>query len=110
MKLSFVDMHNPAFLEGNLGNKITANPKSDISLELKWLDVDGKHELFLFVYRGKKELILPLSNVIGFRRLENADVKPDPIPAPIPRGKIKAQASTPQDHVFHGMGAGKTND
>jgi len=42
-------------------------------------------------------------------------VKEKPTPASIaianaPKGKVKAQASGPTDHVYGGLGAGKTND
>lgn len=118
MKLSFAELHNPAFLAGtNLGMKleIRNTTKGPVQLDYIWKEVDqGKGQFFLRIMHKNRKLLVPESNIIGMEEIEEfvnqVEVTPVVATPTRARGKVTAQVSGPHDHVFAGQGAGKTND
>lgn len=110
------DLHNPIFLAGtNLQKKL--DPSKRMGLQLTY-DMDKEH---LLVHYKSRVLIVPLANVSGMDVPESlvylfAPAEDQPAvraAAPMstfPGGKIKAQVSSPTDHVFAGPGGGRAND
>jgi hypothetical protein len=97
--LKWCEVHSPIFLAGtNLGVKLDPSKRQGLKLQY-----DREHKELVIGW-NKEEAIIPSSNVatmvIGL--LPNANYV-EPV-----RGKVVAQVSTPQDHVFKGEGAGKT--
>lgn len=104
--IKFAELHNPLFLNGT-------------NLQLK-LDPKHRPELVLVYDRTEKELIVfykealaivPSTNVASMQPQDplvfGAHPKPTAKVVPIvqptaPKGPIKAQVSTPHDHVFKG--------
>ena len=115
INLTFAELHTPLFLNGkNWGVKLDVAAAHRGKIELHY----DRAEKELHVKAGPKLAIIPLSNVVsmtpapeGLDSLESIS-KMEFVPKPKPGtpGKIKAQASTPMDHVFNGIGAGKTHD
>jgi hypothetical protein len=105
--LSYAELHNPLFLSGtNHGQKLQQGAKG---IDLQY---DRKEKELLVLFNGKLAII-PSSNVASMTLLE---LPKEPV-AEIPRdfsvkpvGKLRAQASTPMDHVFAGPGQGKTGE
>lgn len=104
IKLSFAELHTPLFLGGkNFGLKLISKNTTDPDLTY------DQSEKELWVEHNKKIAIIPCSNVVSMTPFAPS-IMPDSVPAPIaPAKKVKAQASTPMDHVFS-EGPGKTHD
>ena len=101
MKIKMQGMHIPLFLAGkNFGSTLDVDKVAGLEL-----DFDPKTQVTTATYKGKTAYI----GVFGV-------VYPDGVAEPAravmslaPQGKIKAQASTPTDHVF-APGPGKVKD
>jgi hypothetical protein len=90
-KVEFAELHGPLFLAGkNHGLKLFS--KAGLCLEYD----EEKKQLFA-TYNGKTSRI-PEANISSF--IEASSIPVVETPAPPPKGKVKAQVSTPQDHVF----------
>ena len=100
-KVYFAELHNPLFLAGkNHGVKLSQ--KSALQLEY---DEEKRH---LFVTYNGQESRIPESNVASMTTTDpDAKFIRKAVPAPV--NKVKAQVSTPQDHVF-ADGPGRTRD
>ncbi len=98
--LEFAQLHYPLFLAGkNHGVKLFN--KAGVSLAY-----DRAEKELIVIYSGKTAII-PSSNIASMERPQSSTQKE--VPAPAPRGKIKAQVSTPTDHVF-AEGPGRLRD
>lgn len=111
--LKYIQTHNPLFLAGtNFGTKIDLNRRSDATLIY-----DREFgEVHLF-FKGEMAII-PLSGISDMWpktmqdfMIESVHVVEAPTIQEVPqlRKPVKAQVSTPTDHVF-AQGAGKTRD
>lgn len=99
IKLEFVELHGPLFLAGkNHGLKLFNKPGVDLSY--------SREEKELYVTYNEKTAIVPSSNISSMTALTQEKVQEKAQPT---KGVTKAQASTPQDHVFSN-GPGKTRD
>ena len=104
IELSFAELHTSLFLAGtNLGLKLQPTNR-----QIK-LIYNCHRELLVFF--NNHIAIVPLSNVASMTPKDMADLDEEAFvpeaPKPIKPGKpVKAQVSTPQDHVF-AEGAGK---
>ncbi len=99
MKVSFAELHNPLFLAGkNHGQKLFAKS----GMELNYSREDKE---LAVTYNGKTAY-LPSTSVHSY---EVSGPGPKDEKPPIVHGKIRAQVSTPQDHVFAADG-GKTRN
>lgn len=108
IELSFAHLHSPLFFARvNWGDKLDIKNTAKGKIKLTY----DQSEKELIVECGQKKTILPTTSVFSMEPI--LDIKEEPIVNSIttpPRGKIKPQASGPNDHVFGGLGAGKTND
>lgn len=100
VKIEFAELQTPLFLGGK-NHQVKLQHGSGLALEY------DREEKELLVTYNKKTAIIPSSNVasmtIGTLQAEQ------PVAAPRPGRPIKAQASSPTDHVF-ADGPGKTRD
>ena len=131
--MTFVELHTPLFLGGvNWGPKLfQKNGKGNLEL------IYDRASQELIVTFGKFQCIIPSSNIAsmtlkGFE-MTQAVQQTHPVTAGIEKAQVEtpttmiqnqpevkklgrpvkaisSQASTPHDHVFKGVGAGKTND
>lgn len=105
LEIKFAELHAPLFLAGtNLQMKL--DPTKRVGLKL----IYDRGEKELIVQWNGHEAIVPISNVASMTAKTVELIKPVPT-APHPelaRGKITAQVSTPQSHVFAGAGHGDT--
>jgi len=97
-KIDYVQLPEPLFL-GRKNHGVKVPNGNGVSIEHDELD------RVIIRYNGQKATIKHYSALIENDTPETAKAAP----APAPRGKIKAQASTPHDHVF-AEGSGKTRD
>ncbi len=101
LSLKFCELHNAMFLAGkNFGLKL--DPTKIVGLRLEY----DRKEKELLVYWADEVGIIPSSN-IAVMVPGKVEVRVESL-HPIVQGKLKAQASSPLDHVFAGPGAGKT--
>lgn len=120
VELIYAELHNPLFIGGtSFGMKLY--PKQAKG-ELKML-YDREHKELLITFKNH-ESIVPSSNIASMtpsatslkeqitQKVENTDGPHKAKPGPKPKISSAAgsQASTPHDHVFAGLGAGKTRD
>ena len=97
--LKWCEVHSPIFLAGtNLGVKLDPSKRQGLKLQY-----DREHKELVIGW-NKEQAIIPSSNVATMV----VGSLPKPALATAPTGKVVAQVSTPQDHVFKGEGAGKT--
>ena len=102
IKLKWAEVHTPLFVAGcNLGCKLDPHKRNGLKLFF------DKEENLLEVHWNQEIGYVPMSNVAVMIKTPDLP-EPKPVPAPAPIGKVEAQVSTPQDHVFKGPGAGKT--
>jgi hypothetical protein len=100
--IEFAELHGVLFMAGkNHGLKLT----SSAALKLEY--DEEKKELFV-TYKDKTSRI-PAPNISSFMEAGQLQRPSHPDPAPAPVNKVKAQVSTPQDHVF-AHAPGKTRD
>ena len=99
IELKFAELHTPLFLAGtNLNVKLMPDKRQGLKIAY-----DRDHKELHVTYNGETGII-PSSNIVSM--VVGKVVEP---PKPVaPTTPIKAQASTPQDHVFAGHGHGKT--
>lgn len=101
-KVKYVELHETFFMCGvNLPAKLPGT-RRDVTMEY-----DDKTEWLRITFKDET-LEVPKTGIKGMIRGEPkafATVKTD---APIVHGKITAQVSGPQSHVFAGLGAGKS--
>ena len=98
--LKHAELHNPLFLSGtNLQMKLDPSKRDGLDL------VYDREEKELLVTYKDDTAIIPSSNVASM--IPGTVVKPKAITHHAV-ATIKAQVSTPQDHVFAGPGQGKT--
>ena len=99
LKLEFVELHGPLFLAGkNHGLKLFN--KAGVTL------LYDRQEKELHVQFNEKTAIIPSTNIVAMHPYVGETVKAAP---PVVKGVVKAQRSTPHDHVFSD-GPGKTNN
>lgn len=111
-EIKFAELHTPLFLSGtNHGVKLHNGSKG---MQLIYDDV--KDMLYVF-YMGSVALIKSYASISPSKMsdvgVDSPKAQAEPMavnPDPTPRGKVKAQVSGPQDHVFQGPGAGKARD
>jgi hypothetical protein len=104
LELEFAELHTPLFLGGkNFGLKLHSVKPGDPEL------IYDQSEKELHVTHNKKMAIIPISNVVSMTPSQGPRIEPVKKEFTAPK-KIKAQVSTPMDHVFAGEGAGKTHD
>lgn len=106
--LSFVHLHAPLFFaKRNWGEKLETTNTAKGKVALTY-DTDDKE---LTIECEGRKTFLPSTSVFS---MEPASIGiEEKVTAPqvaAPKGKIKAQASSPMDHVQNGLGFGKTND
>jgi hypothetical protein len=107
IELSFAHLHSPLFFANkNWGEKLDTKNTSKGSISL----IYDRTEKELLIKSGIHESIIPLSNVVSMTPKTGAPTDMIPPKGPAPSGKIKAQASSPVEHVQAGPGFGKTND
>jgi hypothetical protein len=93
LKLSFVHLHGPLFLAGtNLGEKLQTTVRN-VKLEYH-RDNQELHVTF-----NGKMAIVPVSNVVSMQLYDDSTDATNKAPV-VPIGKVQAQVSTPQSHVF----------
>lgn len=97
-------LHNPHFhisgINGkNMGDRLDTRTHHDMVLQY---DRDVKE---LYVTWGGREACIPESNVKSYFPFVGEE-RPKAKKVQAPVGAIKAQVSTPQDHVFKGPGGG----
>lgn len=105
MKLKFAELHKPLFLAGtNLGEKL------DIGKRTIELVYDRDHQELQVTYNAQTAIV-PVSNVASMTPMSSGALEEQAAPKAIaaPLTPIKAQVSTPQDHVFK-TGSGKKRD
>src|SRR4051812_28251391 len=100
----YVTLHTPLFLAGtNLSDKLDINKRTDIKLvydsEDKELYVIYNQQIALVLSSNIASIIPKDVSSFGFDVSTPAQLN---TPVPAPSKPIKAQASTPQDHVFAG--------
>lgn len=101
INLEFAELHSPLFL-GKKNHGLKLFHKDGMMLQY------DRQEKELLAYFGGKTAIIPSSNVSSMTPRDPS--AKDEVQTPVgPRGKVKAQISTPQDHVFH-EGPGKSRD
>lgn len=102
--IKWTELHNPLFLGGcNLG--IRLDPKVRHGLVMEW-DED-KRSLYITY---NKDITRVTETGIFHMKEGHIDSKEEGVVFP-PLGKpVTAQVSTPQSHVFEGVGAGKVGD
>lgn len=115
INVSFAHLHSPLFFAGrNWGEKIDVKNTAKGKVTMSY-DRDSKE---LQIQCEGKETFIPSSNVVSYEPMpegleaqaKHLNTPPvNPLVNP-PKGKIKAQASSPMDHVHQGLGGGKTND
>lgn len=99
-EIKWAELHSPIFLAGtNLKEKL--DPKVRAGLVMEY-DEDKRH---LYVSYNGCTARIPEPSILSM--IEGIDVASPKHPFPATSKPIKAQASTPQDHVFAGPGAGK---
>lgn len=102
-EIKWAELHSPIFVGGtNLSAKLDPTKRTGLRMEY---DEDLRH---LYVTWNNATARIPEPSILSM--IEGATKEDKPKPSPVQGGKpIKAQVSTPQDHVHAGMGAGKTN-
>ena len=126
IEIDFAELHAPLFLGGkNHQLKLTAGARSELRLVY-----DRAHKELLVFWHGPKgvvEGIVPIGTVLSMipKKAEVIEIKAAPAAASpklseamgektidratkMEAGRFTAQVSTPQDHVFKGVGQGKT--
>lgn len=112
-KIKFAEVHTPLFIAGtNLGQKLDVSKRP---LRM-WYDRVNKD---LTVEFNNSVSIIPYSNVVAVTPFDEhfqecmpegetfqTAKKAAPEVLSLPKGKIKAQVSTPTSHVFAGEGEG----
>lgn len=99
--IQWAELHSPLFLAGaNLGLKL--DPKVKVGLSMEY-DEEKRH---LYVTYNKRTARVPEPSILSMNEGVNDSVAEKPRPTVVT--KVTAQASSPQDHVFAGPGAGKT--
>lgn len=102
VKLEFAEIISPLFL-GRKNHGLKLSNTAGMNL------VYDRTEKELLVTFNGKTAIVPSSNVASMTPVNANDLQ-TPVQSPAKLGRpVKAQASTPQDHVFSN-GPGKTND
>lgn len=98
-EIKWAELHSPIFLAGtNLQAKLDPDKREGLKLEF---DEEKRH---LYVsYKGETSRV-PEPSILS---MVEGSPKVRHLAAP-PKGSIKAQVSTPQDHVFAGEGKGKS--
>lgn len=98
-EIVWAELHSPLFLAGtNLSQKLDIKKRPGLVMQFD----EEKHQMYVTFNGNTARVPEPsiLSMVEGKAE--------EPKKAPAVRGPIKAQASSPHDHVFAGPGAGDT--
>jgi hypothetical protein len=96
IKVKFAEMHNPIFVNGiNLGMKLDPRHRKGLSLEYDRLDKE------LFITVNGVTTVAPSSSVAHYTPANETEVvePPMPVPAILPRGKVKAQVWDPTTDI-----------
>ena len=103
-EIEWAELHSPLFLSGtNLGMKL--DPKKRMGLKMAY-DEDKKH---LYVTYNGATTRVPEPSILNMVELGD-QVTPTIVHEPkVIKRVISAQVSGPQDHVFGGLGNGKTH-
>lgn len=100
IELKFAELHAPLFLGGtNLQMKLDPTKRTGLTIAY-----DRVEKELLVTYNGN-QAIIPSSNVMS---MTPGTVEKKPVASVPPRATVSAQVSTPMDHVFKGVGAGKS--
>ncbi len=104
VELEFAELHSPLFIGGkNHQMKLVAGERTDLKL------VYDRAEKELLVTWKDAHAIVPLSNVASMWPAKPVKaVKEEKLAVTAPSQPLKAQASSPTDHVFAGAGHGKS--
>lgn len=102
----WAEVHSPIFMGGpshgkgvNLGQKLDPAHRQGLVLEY---DEEKRH---LYVMFDNRTVRVPEPSILS---MIEGKLEAPKAATPISPSPIKAQVSTPQDHVFAGKGAGKT--
>lgn len=102
LKIDTAYLHNTFLLAGkNFGPTVERAKISDLEMVY-----DDQEKQLWFTYKGKVGFA-PEPN-ISFLVPEQGPALQVVEPPPAPKGKVKAQASSPVGHVFEGPGHGQT--
>jgi len=106
MELEYAELHAPLFLGGvNLAAKL--DPTKRVGMTLEYDRTEKELRIVLETPNGTKETFLPSTSVLHY--VPGTPKRPGGKPAVVaPAGPIVAQVSSPTDHVFAGLGKGKT--
>ncbi len=104
--IEWAELHAPLFLAGtNLGQKL--DPAKRAGLKMEYAE-DKRH---LYVSYGGKTARIPETSVLSMvERAAKAVTLHNTLTSPTPQHAtaLSAQVSTPQSHVFAGLGGGQT--
>lgn len=100
--LEFAALHSPLFFGSkSFGDKLDVYKHQGLAMQ--W-DTEAKE---LTARWNGMETTLPHTSVNNYVSMGKGIRRPDSV-KPITMGKIEAQVSTPQSHVFAGQGGGQT--
>jgi hypothetical protein len=104
--IKFAELQSPLFLHGtNLQLQLDGSRRPEMVM------IYDRTEKELHVYLNQSLAIIPSTNINSMQPYDAEVLGPVPVKgqkvlamptAPAPKGPIKAQVSTPQDHVFRG--------
>ncbi len=98
-KIKWAELHSPLFLAGaNLQMKLDPEKRKGLSMEYD----EEKHQLYV-TFNGHTARV-PEPSILSMIEYGDAPVPSKGATTPVSR-KIVAQVSTPQSHVFEGVGA-----
>lgn len=108
--IQWAELHSPLFLSGkNLSQKLDPNKVDGLSMEFD----EEKHQLYVTYKNPTPAMGMPAVSTARvpepsiLSMVEGEVKKRKETPMVVPK-VVKAQASSPQDHVFAGLGAGET--
>lgn len=105
-QIIWAELHSPLFLAGtNLQQKLDPHKRQGLHMEF---DEEKRH---LYVSYAGKTARVPEPSILSMVEEDSKTIKHSTVENPtrlIGKGAVKAQASSPQDHVFAGAGKGKT--
>lgn len=107
MKTSIIwaELHSPIFLAGtNLGQKLDPTKRTGLAMNY---DEDKRH---MYVTYNSCTARVPEPSILSMVEgvVESEEIVRERVKAATAKIPAKAQVSTPMDHVFAGVGAGKT--
>ena len=103
--IRFAHLHTPLFFGGkSFGDKLEHGKHEGLAMTY------DTEEPWIRVFWKNREGLVPMSNVASLSPMEEKPFAVDIEKPKAVTGPIKAQVSSPTDHVFAGMGAGLVKD